>query len=166
MHHDPLLSSARKPFASFGHVWVVLAVWLPLPFGSGRGFALPVLFRLYVGAKRGGERQRTGQAQGQVGPRLQAARTAHAQHQPTTKLELLREMVALPVRSGPASGPSTWWSIAPPPGGRCWRTAQPPCRWSVACAWTRRCMRLRHAGVLDRRGGHADVGTACLPSRT
>ena len=95
MHHDPLLSSARKPFASFGHVWVVLAVWLPLPFGSGRGFALPVLFRLYVGAKRGGERQRTGQAQGQVGPRLQAARTAHAQHQPTTKLELLREMVAL-----------------------------------------------------------------------
>jgi len=95
MHHDPLLSSARKPFASFGHVWVVLALWLPLPFGSGRGFALPVLFRLYVGAKRGGERQRTGQAQGQVGPRLQAARTAHAQHQPTTKLELLREMVAL-----------------------------------------------------------------------
>jgi len=95
MHHDPLLSSARKPFASFGHVWVVLAVWLPLPFGSGRGFALPVLFRLYVGAKRGGERHRQGQVQGQVGPRLQAARTAHAQHQPTTKLELLREMVAL-----------------------------------------------------------------------
>ena len=30
MHHDPLLSSARKPFASFGHVWVVLALWLPL----------------------------------------------------------------------------------------------------------------------------------------
>src|SRR5437868_4369477 len=27
MHHDPLLSSARKPFASFGHVWVVLALW-------------------------------------------------------------------------------------------------------------------------------------------
>jgi hypothetical protein len=37
MHHDPLLSSTRKPFASFGHVWVVLALWLPLPFGSGRG---------------------------------------------------------------------------------------------------------------------------------
>jgi hypothetical protein len=46
MHHDPLLSSARKPFASFGHVWVVLALWVPLPFGSGRGFALPVRFRL------------------------------------------------------------------------------------------------------------------------
>jgi DDE superfamily endonuclease len=95
MHHDPLLSSARKPFASFGHVWVVLALWVPLPFGSGRGFALPVLFRLYVGSKRGGERQRAGQTQGRVGPRLEAARTAHAEHQQTTKLELLREMVGL-----------------------------------------------------------------------
>jgi hypothetical protein len=29
MHHDPLLSTARKPFFSFGHVWVVLALWTP-----------------------------------------------------------------------------------------------------------------------------------------
>ena len=95
MHHDPLLSSARKPFCSFGHVWVVLAVWLPLPFGSGRGFALPVLFRLYVGAKRGGERHRAGQTQRRMGPRLRAARRAHAQHHQATKLELLRELVRL-----------------------------------------------------------------------
>ena len=95
MHHDPLLSSARKPFASFGHVWVVLALWLPLPVGSGRGFALPVLFRLYVSAKRGGERERAGRRQGRGGPRLRAARKAHAQHQLATKLELLREMVGL-----------------------------------------------------------------------
>ena len=95
MHHDPLLSSGRKSFASFGHVWVVLALWLPLPFGTGRGFALPVLFRLYVGAKRGGERQRAGRRQGRAGPRLRAARTAHAKHRPITKLELLREMVAV-----------------------------------------------------------------------
>jgi len=95
MHHDPLLSSARKPFASFGHVWVVLALWVPLPFGSGRGFALPVLFRLYVGTKRGGERHRAGQRQGRVGPRLRAARTAHAKRRQVTKPELLREMVAL-----------------------------------------------------------------------
>jgi hypothetical protein len=95
MHHDPLLSSARKPFASFGHVWVVLALWVPLPFGTGRGFALPVLFRLYVGAKRGGERHRAGQTQSYRGPRLRAARRAHARHRQATKLELLREMVVL-----------------------------------------------------------------------
>jgi hypothetical protein len=98
MHHDPLLSSARKPFASFGHVWVVLALWVPLPFGTGRGFALPILFRLYVGAKRGGERHRTGQAQSRLGPRLRAARKAHAQHRSATKLELLREMIVLVAR--------------------------------------------------------------------
>jgi hypothetical protein len=37
MHHDPLLSTARKPFCSFGHVWVVLAIWVPLPMGGTRG---------------------------------------------------------------------------------------------------------------------------------
>jgi hypothetical protein len=91
MHHDPLLSSARKPFSSFGHVWVVLALWVPLPFGSGRGFALPVLFRLEVGAKRGGETNAAGRTPAKRGPRHQAARAAHAQHPRPTKLELLRE---------------------------------------------------------------------------
>src|SRR2546423_6374375 len=76
MHHDPLLSSARKPFCSFGHVWVVLALWVRLRFGSGRGFALPILFRWYVSTKRGGERQRAGRRQGRAGPRLRAAGTA------------------------------------------------------------------------------------------
>src|SRR5436853_975145 len=80
MHHDPLLSSARKPFASFGHVWVVLALWVPLPFGSGRGFALPVLFRLYLSDKRGGERHRNGERKNRVGARLRPARQAPAQH--------------------------------------------------------------------------------------
>jgi hypothetical protein len=98
MHHDPLLSSARKPFASFGHVWVVLALWVPLPFGNGRGFALPVLFRLYVGTRRGGEQHRAGQRQRYAGPRLRAARKAHARHRQATKLELLREMIVLVAR--------------------------------------------------------------------
>ena len=45
MHHDPLRSTARRPFSRFGHVWVVLAIWLPLPFGvvgGPRGVALPL----------------------------------------------------------------------------------------------------------------------------
>jgi hypothetical protein len=50
MHHAPLLSTARKPFVSFGHVWVGLARWVPLPMGRGRGFALPIRVRLYTGA--------------------------------------------------------------------------------------------------------------------
>ena len=31
----PLLPAARKPFCSFGHVWVVLALWVPLPMSTG-----------------------------------------------------------------------------------------------------------------------------------
>jgi DDE superfamily endonuclease len=93
MHHDPLLSSARKPFFSFGHVWVVLALWVPLPMGRSRGFALPLLFRLYVGAKRGG--QRDAPSRPQAGVRQRAAAAAHAAHPRSTKLELARELIAL-----------------------------------------------------------------------
>jgi len=67
MHHDPLLSSARKPFCSFGHVWVVLALWVPPPLGA-RGFALPLLSRRSVGTKRGG-RADAGRASGSPRPR-------------------------------------------------------------------------------------------------
>ena len=93
MHHDPLLSSARKPFCSFGHVWVVLALWVALPMGGSRGFALPLLFRLYVGAKRG----RTKDAPGRPrrGTRQQAAEQAHAAHPRPTKLALARELLTL-----------------------------------------------------------------------
>jgi len=93
MHHDPLLSSARKPFCSFGHVWVVLALWVPLPMGGSRGFALPLLFRLYVGAKRGGARDAPGRPR--RGARQQTAERAHAAHPRPTKLALARELLAL-----------------------------------------------------------------------
>src|SRR5215212_931537 len=93
MHHDPLLSSARRPFCSFGHVWVVLALWVPLPMGERRGFALPLLFRLYVGAKRGGTKDAPGRPR--RGTRQQAADKAHAAHPRPTKLALARELVAL-----------------------------------------------------------------------
>src|SRR6185295_4710839 len=93
MHHDPLLSTARKPFCSFGHVWVVLAVWVPLPMGGTRGFALPLLFRLYVGAKRGGAKDAPGRPR--RGTRQQAAERAHAAHPRPTKLALARDLLTL-----------------------------------------------------------------------
>lgn len=93
MHHDPLLSSARKPFCSFGHVWVVLALWVPLPMGGSRGFALPLLFRLYVGTKRGGKMDAPSRPR--AGTRQRAAEAAHAAHPRPTKLELARELIGL-----------------------------------------------------------------------
>jgi DDE superfamily endonuclease len=93
MHHDPLLSTARKPFFSFGHVWVVLALWVPLPMGRGRGFALPLLVRLYTGAKRGGRADAPSRPT--TGKRRRVAEAAHAARDRRTKLELLREMVGV-----------------------------------------------------------------------
>jgi DDE superfamily endonuclease len=96
LHHDPLRSTVRKPFFSFGHVWVVLALWVPLPMGPIRGFALPVLFRLYRSTKRGG--QADAPSRPTRGRRLRTAQAAHAQGARPTKLELAREMLAIVAR--------------------------------------------------------------------
>ena len=50
-------SAGRKAFFAFGHNWVVLALWLPLPWNRKRGVAIPILFRLYRSKKRCPERQ-------------------------------------------------------------------------------------------------------------
>jgi hypothetical protein len=56
MHRDGAASSARSvagggPRFAFGHNWVVLSVWVPLPWAPRRGMAVPVLTRLYRGRK-------------------------------------------------------------------------------------------------------------------
>ena len=49
MHRDPLLSTGRKPFFHWGHVWVVLSIEVTL---FEKSWALPVLFRLHRSEKR------------------------------------------------------------------------------------------------------------------
>jgi hypothetical protein len=100
MHHDPLLSTVRKAFSSFGHVWVVLALWVPLPFGPGgaaKGLAVPLLFRLYVGRRRGNRADaRAGGARATSGPRFRRARAAFPPPaRRPTKPELAREALAV-----------------------------------------------------------------------
>lgn len=92
MHHDPLLSTARKPFFSFGHVWVVLALWVPLPLGDNRGFALPLLFRLYATSKRGGR------ADSAAHPTKQKRAATDSGRARPTKLQLAREGIELLAR--------------------------------------------------------------------
>src|ERR1700681_952547 len=71
MHHDPLRSSPKRPFFSFGHSWVVFSLHVSFPFAPGKVWALTVLVRLYRKRKsprlapgRNGkpERKQTGQA--------------------------------------------------------------------------------------------------------
>ena len=54
MHADPLLKNGGRPFISYGHVFVVLAVHITAPLIAKTGWALPVLFRLFEGSRRGG----------------------------------------------------------------------------------------------------------------
>jgi len=58
MHYDASKSTygrgttaGAKKFFAFGHNWVVLAVWVPLPWKTNGGMAVPILFRLYRSRK-------------------------------------------------------------------------------------------------------------------
>lgn len=97
MHHDPLLSRGRRVFCSFGHVWVVLALWVPLPLGprgAPKGIAVPVLFRLYVGSRAGNRADAPSRAAS--GARHRAARAAFPppERRPT-KAALAREGIGV-----------------------------------------------------------------------
>ena len=72
---------------------LVLALWVRLPMGGSRGFALPVLCRLYVGAKRGGSKDAPGRPR--RGTRQQVAVRAHGAHPRPTRLALARELLVL-----------------------------------------------------------------------
>jgi hypothetical protein len=58
VHVDAVRSTRKTRLLTFGHVWVVLAVLVPVPF-SERVWALPILFRLFRTRadcqKRGGQ---------------------------------------------------------------------------------------------------------------
>jgi len=56
MHHDSANSTyggakGRRTSFAFGHNWVVLSLWVPLPWNPERGIAIPVQIRLYRSKK-------------------------------------------------------------------------------------------------------------------
>jgi hypothetical protein len=55
MHRDPLLSTGKRPFFHWGHVWVVLSINV---YAFDKTWALPVLVRLYRSKKRCARDQR------------------------------------------------------------------------------------------------------------
>lgn len=56
MHPDPVLRTGGKPFMSYGHVFVVLAVHVLVPQLACTGWALPFMFRLFESSKWGGQK--------------------------------------------------------------------------------------------------------------
>lgn len=54
MHHDASRSTygsrvagKRQLAFAFGHSWVILSLWVPVPWNPAKGIAVPILFRLY-----------------------------------------------------------------------------------------------------------------------
>jgi len=54
MHADPVKRQGNRPFMAYGHAFVVLAVHVSMSLLGPTGWALPFMFRLYQGSKRGG----------------------------------------------------------------------------------------------------------------
>lgn len=59
MHHDPLASNYQRggkgrgaKVFSCGHCFVIICLWIPLPWHQDKGLALPMAFRLYRPKKR------------------------------------------------------------------------------------------------------------------
>jgi hypothetical protein len=87
MHHDPLLSTARRAIFSFGHNWVVLSLQLRFPFAPDKVWSLPILMRLY---RRKQKKRRPGRPRGE--------RKAIGQAKPKdyrTRPQLASELIAL-----------------------------------------------------------------------
>lgn len=58
MHHDASrstygsrVSGQRQLAFAFGHSWVILSLWIPVPWNPAKGIAVPILFRLYRSKK-------------------------------------------------------------------------------------------------------------------
>jgi DDE superfamily endonuclease len=86
MHHDPLISSRKKPLVSWGHDWVVLCLLIVNPFWAPtKVFALPVAARLY--------RNRQGLTKGKKGQAKAKKPKADPDHR--TRPELALELIKL-----------------------------------------------------------------------
>ncbi len=84
MHHDPLLSTARRAFFSFGHNFVVLSIQVRFPFAPHKVWSLPILIRLYRGKQKKGQPRGERKAIGQAPP-----------SEYRTRPQLASEMIAL-----------------------------------------------------------------------
>jgi hypothetical protein len=100
MHHDPLISSRKKPLVSWGHDWVILSLLVPRPpWSPTKVWALPVGMRLY--------RNRQGVTKGRKGQK----RPVDPNHRtrPERAVELIGQFARLfPGRSIVVSGDSAY----------------------------------------------------------
>src|SRR6201998_3352959 len=89
MHHDPLRSTAKRPFFAFGHNFVVFSLQVALPFAPDKYWAFPILVRMY--RKRQTQQRAPGKG-GKLGGKQTGQATAQ---QYRTRPELAAEMIQI-----------------------------------------------------------------------
>lgn len=87
MHHDPLLSTGKRNFFSFGHNWVVLSIQVSFPFAPDKTWSLPILMRLYR------RKQKSGKPGRPAGERKASGQANPAEYR--TRPQLAVEMISL-----------------------------------------------------------------------
>jgi len=92
MHHDPLRSTQKRPFFSFGHSWVVFSLHLSFPFAPQKVWALPILVRLYR------KRKNSKQAPGRNGKPEKKQTGPATEKQYRTRPQLALEMIQVVAR--------------------------------------------------------------------
>jgi DDE superfamily endonuclease len=111
MHHDPLISSRKRPHVSWGHDWVILSLLISNPpWSPTKVWALPVGMRLYRN-RQGLTKGKAGQAKNRNKAKPRKGRSADPDHRtrPELAVELIRQFAArFPERKVVVSGDSAY----------------------------------------------------------
>ena len=111
MHHDPLISSRKRPHVSWGHDWVILSLLIATPpWSPTKVWALPVGMRLYRN-RQGLTKGKAGQAKAKTKAKKGKKRPVDPNHRtrPELAVELIRQFAArFPERKIVVSGDSAY----------------------------------------------------------
>jgi hypothetical protein len=109
MHHDPLISSRKRPWVSWGHDWVILSLIIPNPpWSPTKVWALPVGMRLSRNRQglTKGKKQEKGQGKG---AKRKRPKDPNHRTRPELAVELIERFAKLfPKREIVVSGDSAY----------------------------------------------------------
>jgi hypothetical protein len=115
MHHDPLISSRKRAWVSWGHDWVILSLIIPNPVWSPtKVWALPVGMRLYRNRQGLTKGKKEGKGKGKKGGKGKGAkrkppRDPDHRTRPELAVELIERFAKLfPGRQVVVSGDSAY----------------------------------------------------------
>ena len=109
MHHDPLISSRKRPHVSWGHNWVILSLLIPNPpWSPTKVWALPVGMRLYRN-RQGVTKGKTGRAESKDKRGKKKPTDPNHRTRPELAVELVRRFAGqFPGREVVVSGDSAY----------------------------------------------------------